>query len=468
MKDPTTMSDDVLAFLAKDKTNAIGRLRRFLSIPTVSTDPAFESHVRRGAKWVADTLEEIGLEATVQETGGHPVVVGKSTDSDASTPHVLFYGHYDVQPPDPLDKWTSPPFAPEIRDNAIVARGASDDKGQVSCFLEALRAWKQVHGRIPVPVTVLIEGEEECGSENLADFVRRNKAQLKGPGEGVVVISDTTMWETPTESRVAITYGLRGMLYYDVQLHGPQRDLHSGMYGGTLANPATMLARVLGGLLDERHHVTIPHFYDDVVSPTDDERRRWSRLNFNEKAFLAEVGVDAGFGEDGFDVLSRRWARPTCDLNGLYGGYGGDGAKTVIPSFAGAKVSFRLAPDQRPDRLAAQFEEWIRSHEIPGCRWELTCHGQADPVLVPTDSPHVSAAGQAVKACAGHEPVLVREGATIPIVADFKNTLGMDSLLIGFARRNDCIHAPNEKFDLACFELGCRTHAVLLREMAKG
>ncbi len=458
----------VLKHLADDRPAALNRLKEFLAIPSISTDSAYAADVRGGADWIVAALRQAGFDATAHETNGHPVVVG-SAGPKGDQPGALYYGHYDVQPPDPVESWISPPFEPTVRDGAVFARGACDDKGQICCILEALRAWKQVHDDVPLPITVLFEGEEECGSRNLPAFVEGNRSLLDvgGDGRGVAVISDTNMWESPDGPLVAITYGLRGMVYYDVELHGPTRDLHSGMYGGTLANPATILTKVLGGLFDDDRRVTIPGFYDDVAPPDEEEQLRWNQLQFDEKNFLGAVGVGEGFGEKGFDLLARRWARPSCDINGLYGGYGGEGAKTIIPGFAGAKVSFRLVPNQTPETIAQSFETWVRSHEVPGCTWKLTSHGQATPVVVPTDSPHLAAAVRAVETSAAHRPVLIREGGTIPVVHDFKKTLGLDTLLIGFGRMDDCVHAPNEKFNLHSFELGCRTHAALISELAK-
>ena len=460
------MLEPVLQFVADDTDRAIGRLKTLLAIPSVSTDPAYGAAVVAAAEWVARQLRDLGLDTHVYPTAGHPVVVGRSPDGQgaaagaAPRPRVLFYGHYDVQPPDPIDQWQTPPFEPTVRDGAIYARGASDDKGQVVCFIEALRAWREAHGRLPGPVTVLIEGEEECGSEHLPAFMEEHQELLKSD---VALICDTTMWDATT---VAITYGLRGLLYFDVQLHGPNRDLHSGVFGGVLANPATVLTRILGKLFDGDNRVTVPGFYDDVLPLTEDEEARWQTLNFDEAKYLGEVGVQQPFGEAGFTTLQRRWARPACDVNGLYGGYGGAGAKTVIPSFAGAKVSFRLAPNQDPRKVADAFEPWLRSHDTGGCRWRITRHGHARPVIVPTDSPYMAAAARAVAATSGKAPVLVREGATIPVVADLKRILGIDSLLIGFGRTDDRIHAPNEKFNLDNFTLGRRTLAALLAEVA--
>ncbi len=459
------MLENVFQHLEDDSANAIERMRRWLAIPSVSTDPAFNDGIAAAAQWVTRQLFEIGLDATLHETAGHPIIVAHSQDSDhpPGAPRVLLYGHYDVQPPDPLDDWVTGPFEPTVRDGAVYARGASDDKGQVCCFLEALRAWKRATGKLPVPVTVLIEGEEECGSVQLPGFIEEHRDELQAD---IAVISDTKMWETPTDPVVAITYGLRGLLYFDLQLHHASYDLHSGMYGGIQANPANELTTVLGRLFDANGRVTIPGYYDDVLPVSDQERAAWQKLPFDEKELFGAIGVDQPYGEAGYSTLERRWARPTCDINGLYGGYGGQGAKTIIPSYAGAKVSFRLAPNQSPAKIAKAFEAWLKSHDVHGCRWKITELGQADPVVVASDSPFVDAAKRAVRASADHDAVLIREGATIPVVADLKTRLGIDTLLIGFGLDNDRIHAPNEKFDLSCFTLGCRTHAALLSELS--
>ncbi len=455
------MSDAALKYLDAHRDDAVARLRELLAIPSVSTDPNYTEHVRRAAGWVQQQLRACGLDAELIPTNGHPVVYGQTPDGvvPPDAPTVLFYGHYDVQPPDPLDKWESPPFEPTLRDGAIVARGASDDKGQVCCFLEALRAWHETAGAPPCRVKVVIEGEEECGSTSLPAMLERERDRLTAD---VVLVSDTSMWDADTP---AITYALRGLVYFDVKLHGPSRDLHSGVYGGTLANPATLLARVLGRLFDDDNRITIPGFYDDVAPLTDQERERWGQLAFREEAFLGRVGATP-FGEAGFETLERRWARPACDINGLYGGYMGEGAKTVIPTFAGAKVSFRIPANMDPAKVARQFEHWLRRHDVGGCRWELTNHGMASPVATPLDSPYMAAARRAVEAAAGTPPVLVREGATIPVVAEFKATLGIDTILIGFGLESDGIHSPNERFALDRFALGARTHARLLADLA--
>ncbi len=457
------MSDNpIIKHLTQDHEQAVARLCDFLKIPSVSTDPAYKTHVAEGAQWVADHLQQSGLDAKVCKTKGHPVVLARTTDDDVAdpdAPRVLFYGHYDVQPPDPLDKWTTGPFEPTVRDGQLFARGASDDKGQVACFLEALRAYKQTGQKLPCHVTVMIEGEEECGSVGLPGFLEEYHEQLKAD---IVVVSDTTMWDADTP---AITYAMRGLVYFDIKLHGPTRDLHSGVYGGTLANPATILPRVLARLLDEDNRVTIPGFYDDVAPLDDEESQRWAKLGFSDDNFLGAVGSEP-FGEKGFATLERRWARPSCDVNGLYGGYMGEGAKTVIPSFAGAKVSFRIPANMDPKKVAKQFNDWLTSQDTGGCTWEITQHGEAYPVAVSIDSPYIAAAGRAIEQAKGRPPVLVRDGATIPIIADFKQKLGLDTLLIGFGLNDDSIHSPDEKFGLDRFQLGCQTHALLLAEVA--
>ncbi len=457
------MIEQALAYIKDHKDEALDRLKAYLSIASVSADPAYDTGIREAADWTRDQLAKCGLSAEVMPTNGHPVVLGRTPDDrwqkDRLT--VLFYGHYDVQPADPAEKWITGAFEPTVRDGALYARGASDDKGQVACFVEALRAWYETGHGPGVNVIVLIEGEEEVGSMNLPAFLEEHKDKLACD---IAVVSDTQMW---TDDTMAITYGLRGLVYFDIQLQGPSRDLHSGMYGGTLANPANVLARILGDLFDENHRVTIPGFYDDVVPLGDDEIEQWQGLNFDEKKFLGEIGMPKGSGEAGYECLERRWARPSCDINGLYGGYGGEGAKTIIPSYAGAKVSFRLAPNQDPPTVAEAFETWLLNKDTRGLTWKIKRHGLAYPVLVDRHSSHMQAAKQACKLASGKDAVLVREGATIPVVADFQRTLGVGTLLIGFGLRNDCIHAPNEKFDLKCFELGVRTHVHLLDELGK-
>ena len=459
------MCKQVLEHLTADQPAAIDRLKALLAIPSVSADPTYSGDVAAAGQWLVDQLSAMGLDAQLVPTAGHPIVFARSTAATAppDAPHLLYYAHYDVQPPDPLDKWDSPPFEPTIRDGAIYARGASDDKGQVCCILEALRAWLVTEKQLPCQVIVLFEGEEESAGQSLPVFIEQRREQLAAD---VVVVSDTAMWPGPDGPIPAIKYGLRGIAYFDVKLYGPNRDVHSGSYGGAIANPATMLARVLGRLFDDDNHITIPGFYDDVVPVTDQEKRRWTQLPFDERHALKSIGVAEPFGERGYSTLQRLWARPSCDVNGLYGGYQGEGGKTIIPSFAGAKLSFRLVANQDPRKIGAALESWLHSQDVGGCRWQVQHLGQAPPVLLTTDSPFVTAAKRAIERASGRPPVMIREAASIPVVADFKSILGLDTLLIGFGLTDDCIHSPNEKFNLDQFTLGCRTHAILLAELA--
>lgn len=459
------MPHDLLNHLDAQQDAAVARLVEFCAIPSVSADPVFAGDVRRGAEWVASHLRASGLQADILPTAGHPAVVATAPDSmvaDPAAKRVLFYGHYDVQPPDPLDLWTTGAFEPAVREGAdgpaLFARGACDDKGQVLCFLEALRAFHDTGTKLPGPVTVLIEGEEEVGSVNLPPFLEEHKDKLAAD---VCVVCDTSMWDPQTP---AITYGLRGLVYFDIKLHGPARDLHSGVYGGTLANPATLLVDILGQLFDADHRITIPGFYDDVAATTDDEFAQWSRLGFKEQQFLGDVGAEP-FGESGYGTLERKWARPSCDVNGLYGGYMQHGAKTVIPAFAGAKVSFRIPPNMDPHKVAEQFTRWLKSHPVGGCRWELTNFGEAWPVLTPTDSPYLQAAVRGIEQVAV-APALIRSGASIPIVADFQRILKLPPLLIGFGLNSDNIHSPDEHFGLRRFALGQKALVAVLHELA--
>lgn len=458
------MNEKVLAQIEDGFEASLQRLIQWLSIPSISTDPAFKEEIADAAAWLVHELTELDFEVEAMPTAGHPCVVARPREGVVAhaedRPTVLFYGHYDVQPPDPLDLWTTGPFEPRIRNGAVVARGASDDKGQVLCFIEALRAWKLATGRLPLNVILVIEGEEECGSVNLPAFLKEHRSMLAAD---VVLVSDTCMWDAQT---LAITCGLRGLVYFDIQLRGPNRDLHSGTFGGTVPNPAVILTQVLASLWDEQHRITIPGLYDDVAAVSDAERAQWKTLGFDEQAYLGAVGLKQGFGEAGFDLLERRWARPSLEINGLYGGYMGEGAKTVIPAMAGAKLSFRIPPNMNPQKVVEQFESWLLSREVHGLTWTIKRHGAAAPVSLPEDSPWLPAIERACHLTSGRPPVRVREGATIPILADFKEILGLDSILVGLGRDDDRIHAPDEKFELSNYRLGIRTHAAVLAELA--
>ncbi len=472
-------TDSVLERLAATEADQVRRLIDWLRIPSISTDPAYRDPTAQAAAWCADHLRASGFGVEVLPTGspespGHPIVLATSPgDEGYSGPHVLFYGHYDVQPADPLELWESPPFEPVIRPadggadrpgERVVARGAVDDKGQVSTFLEAMRAWHDETG-VPaggVRMTVLIEGEEESGSVNLERFVREHKARLAECD--VVVISDTGMLG---RGRPAITNGIRGLTYTEVTLHGPDQDLHSGMWGGKVPNPINELVKVLADLWDPDRRVTLPGFYDRVREVGDDERAMWKTLGLDAAKALEGIGLppEADVGEAGFTATEREWCRPTCDINGIVGGYTGEGAKTVIPTHATAKVSFRLVADQDPDSVRESFFTWLRERTPPGCRWELIDHGGGLAATTGADSPPMTAAMAALRRASGVEPKLIRSGGSIPVAGLLKGELGLDTVFIGFGLEDDRVHSPNEKFELECYRLGARTHAILIEEL---
>ncbi|MBL8758323.1 MAG: M20/M25/M40 family metallo-hydrolase [Phycisphaerae bacterium] len=477
--------DAALAALASNREAGVARLIDWLKIPSISTDPAYKGRCAEAAEWCAAQLREVGFaDAAVMPTGepegsGHPIVLAHSPGSaDYRGPHVLFYGHYDVQPVDPVDLWESPPFDPVRRQarggeeggERIVARGAVDDKGQVATFIEAMRAWKHASGLAAggVKFTVLIEGEEESGSVNLERFVLRHKKDLSTCD--VCLISDTGMLGRPPKGSPAITYGVRGLAYTEITLHASNQDLHSGLWGGRCPNPITELTRVLAQLHDKNRRVTIPGFYDKVVPLSKAERAAWAKLKFNPKAALKKIGLPpaADIGEKGFTAMEREWARPTAEINGIWGGYTGKGAKTVIPAHASAKVSFRLVANQDPARITKMFFKWCKDRTPPGCRWELNDHHGGYGVTVPIDSPHLAAAQRAIKRAAGKPASLIRSGGSIPVAGMLKARLGIDTIFMGFGLDDDRVHSPNEKFELACFDLGARCHAALVGELLGG
>jgi acetylornithine deacetylase/succinyl-diaminopimelate desuccinylase-like protein len=468
-------------WLTTNEPASIDRLVDWLRIPSISTDPKHAGDCVKAAEWAASRLREAGLRAEVRPTGdpakgttGHPVVMAFSDgDPGYKGPHVLFYGHYDVQPVDPVDLWESPPFQPVIRDakpgeeggKRIVARGSVDDKGQVLMFLEALRAWKETTGKIAggVKFTIMLEGEEESGSVNLERFVLENKKVLGACD--VCLISDTGMLGRKSP---AITYGVRGLAYTEVRLHAANQDLHSGLWGGRCPNPITELTRVLAQLHDKKRRVTLPGFYDDVVALSKAERANWTRLKFNAAAALKKIGLkkDADIGEAGYTAMEREWARPTAELNGIIGGYTGPGAKTVIPAFASAKVSFRLVANQDPAKITKLFFKWCKERTPPGCRWEFIDHHGGFGVTTPIDSDAMRAAARAMKVATGREPALIKSGGSIPVAGMLKDKLGIDTIFMGFGLDDDRVHSPNEKFELECFRMGARSHAAFIAELA--
>lgn len=458
------MLDPVLQRIDEELENAIGRWSDLLRIPSVSADPAYADDVRRAADWLASDLRELGFEVEIQETPGHPVVLAHHPGPEGA-PHLLYYGHYDVQPADPVELWDTGPFEPTIVDGPhgrrMVCRGAVDDKGQLMLWLEALRAWKAVHGSLPVAATVVLEGEEEVGSLNLRDFLAANRDRLDAD---VCVVSDTTMLDVDTP---AITYMLRGLLYTEITCRGPEMDLHSGFYGGGIPNPLNALTRILGNLHDDAGRVRIPDFYADVTEPGAEELATWHALDVDESAFLESVGVDAGTGEVDRSLVERLWSRPTGDINGIVGGYTGAGAKTVLPAEASAKVSFRLVPDQDPDRIIAGWRTFLDTHTPPGCRTELTVHSAAPAIRIPTDSRYLQAARAALATVYDRDTALIGCGGSIPVAAWVRDVLGYDTLFMGFGLEDDRMHSPNEKFEVICFERGIRAHAALLAQLAQ-
>jgi len=472
------VTNQVLAALDANDAGAVNTLLEWLKIPSISTDPAYKDHVRSAGQWAADQLIGLGFDAKLIEVGkpagsGHPIVLATLDSAPGyAGPHVLFYGHYDVQPCDPLDLWDSPPFEPVIKPaeakggpgERIVARGAVDDKGQVMMFIEACRAWKAATGHATggAKFTVMLEGEEECGSASLAGFVDAYRKQLKEAD--VCLISDTGMLG---RTQPAITYGVRGLAYTEITLHAANQDLHSGLWGGRCPNPITELTRVLAQLHDKKRKITIPGFYDDVRPLTKQERANWGKLKFSQKDALKKIGLPpaADIGEAGFTAMEREWGRPTAEVNGIWGGYTGAGAKTVIPAKASAKVSFRLVADQDPKKITKLFFAWLKERTPPGCRWELNDHHGGFGVTVPTESPILAAASRAIKKATGKTPALIKSGGSIPVAGMLKDKLGLDTIFMGFGLDDDRVHSPNEKFELSCFRMGQRSHAMFIAQL---
>ncbi|GAB5536855.1 MAG: dipeptidase [Rubricoccaceae bacterium] len=444
--------DSALTHARTHADDSVEQLKDWLRIPSISTDPARAGDTRRAAEWLADHLSAIGMETVeVMETGdasspGHPVVYASHWVSD-DAPTVLVYGHYDVQPPDPIELWDQDPFEPVVKDGNLVARGSADDKGQAFMHVKAAEAYLKTDG-LPVNLKMMIEGEEENGSAHLPDWLRANKDRLEAD---VVLVSDTALFAPGVPS---IAYGLRGLAYVEVTLQGPGKDLHSGVYGGGVENPINALAAMIADLHDENHRVTVEGFYDAVRDLTDEERASYSALPFDEAAWMEEAGVKQTKSEAGYSTLEGTTGRPTLDCNGIWGGYTGEGAKTVLPAKASAKISCRLVPDQTPeditDKLRRHFEANVPDTMTLTFRDLHGGHG----VIVDTSAPAMQAAREALQDVFGQEPFFTREGGSIPVVADFKTILGLDTVLMGFGLDSDSIHSPNEKFGLDRFHQG--------------
>ena len=453
----------VLSRIDADLPQALDRLVDLLRIPSISTDPAHKADVESAADWLVKDLSDMGFSARKDPTTGHPMVVATGGADDG--PHLLFYGHYDVQPVDPLHLWDRDPFDPQVQDTprgkVIRARGASDDKGQLMTFLEACRAWLAVHGSLPVKLTFFLEGEEESGSPSLVPYMKAHADALKAD---IALICDTGMYDAQTP---AITTMLRGLLGEEVTIHAADRDLHSGMFGGAAMNPARVLARILADLHDDQGRVTVPGFYDDVPDLPADIRAQWAGLGFDAEAFLGQVGLRLPAGEQDRSALEMIWARPTCEINGMISGYTGAGFKTVLPAQASAKVSFRLVGAQDPHKIRAAFRDFVQARLPDDCRVEFADHGASPASTMSTDHPAFEAARQALSAEWPKPAAFVGSGGSIPIAGYFKTILEMDSMLVGFAKEDDAIHSPNEKYDLDSFHRGIRSWARIIDAVSK-
>ncbi|MAW86788.1 MAG: hypothetical protein CMJ42_09690 [Phyllobacteriaceae bacterium] len=446
--------------------DSVEHLFDLIRIPSISTDPAYRDECRRAAGWLVEDLRSIGFEASVRDTSGHPMVVAHHEGASPDAPHVLFYGHYDVQPVDPVELWESGPFEPAIATRngrkVITGRGAADDKGQLMTFVEAARAFKAVHGSLPCRVTILFEGEEESGSPSLKPFLEANAGELKAD---FALVCDTNMWDPQTP---AISAGLRGLVGEQIKVKAASRDLHSGYYGGAAANPIHILTRILADLHDAAGRITIPGFYEGVNETPPEILEMWNGLNRTPESFLGEVGLSEPAGETGRTLLEMIWARPTAEVNGIWGGYTGEGFKTVIPAEASAKVSFRLVHDQDPAAIRTAFRDFVRARIPADCSVEFEEHGGSPAIQLPYDSPLLQTARGALSDEWETDALMIAMGGSIPIVGDFQRMLGMESLLVGFGLGDDQIHSPNEKYELASFHKGQRSWARILHALAQG
>lgn len=457
--------DAVLARIDADLDASLERLFAWLAIPSISTDPAYAEPCAEAARFIRADLASLGVSAQVRDVpGAHPAVVGR-IDGPMGAPHALFYGHYDVQPVDPLDLWESPPFTPVRKRLAdgrevIVARGACDDKGQVMTFIEACRAWKAVTGALPIGLTFLIEGEEENGSKGLPAFIEANAAELAAD---LALVCDTTQWDPQTP---AVTASLRGMAYDEVIVRAADRDLHSGLFGGAAANPIHILARIVADLHDVDGRVTLDGFYDGVSEPPPEVLTRWRALGLTPEQLLGPIGLAHPVGERGRMIVEMIQSRPACDVNGIVGGYTGEGTKTVIAAQASAKISFRLVGDQDPAAVSRALAAYVKARLPADCTVEIIRHKGSRAITLPYDMPALDKARAALAAEWPNPPVVIGSGGSIPVVGDFKRTLGLDSLLVGFGLDDDRVHSPNEKYDLASFHKGTRSWARILAALA--
>ena len=455
--------DKVLETLDADRQGALDRLFELLRFKSISTDPAYAPECARAADWLVGQLQGLGFTADSRKTAGHPIVVAKAKAARSDSPHVLIYGHYDVQPVDPLELWQSDPFDPRLVEAEtgpkIVARGAADDKGQLMTFVEACRAFR-ANGGLPCEITFLFEGEEESGSTSLPAFLEANARELKA---NLMLVCDTNMWDRDTP---LITCMLRGLALEEVVIKAASRDLHSGMFGGPAVNPIHVLAKIIAGLRDETGRITLPGFYENVPELPDEIKEQWAGLKFDAKAFLGDVGLSVPAGEADYTVLEQIWARPTCDVNGMIGGYVGPGSKTVLPAQASAKFSFRLVGKQNPQAILDAFRAYVLENLPADCKAEFISHGASPALSLPFRSEAILRASRALEAEWGRPAVLAASGGSIPIVGLFKRELKMDALMVGFGLDDDRIHSPNEKYELSSFQKGARSWARILAALA--
>jgi acetylornithine deacetylase/succinyl-diaminopimelate desuccinylase-like protein len=453
----------VIDYLKRNEACYLNELCEYVRFPSVSAQPEHAGDMKACAEWLVKHCEQIGLQARLCPTQGNPIVVAKTPATKSNSgrrPHFVVYGHYDVQPPEPFELWKSPPFEPRIEGRSLFARGASDNKGQNLAHLKAVEAYLKTETKLPCDITFVIEGEEEVGSKSLESFLKQHRGELRC---NAVVVSDTGM---PSKKHPALTYALRGITAAEITLHGPARDLHSGIFGGSVDNPAMAMAQLLAKLRDKNGRVAIPGFYDDVEKLSAYERKQFARLPYKESDYRKFLGVPELFGERGFTPLEQRSARPTLEINGLTSGYQGEGSKTIVPSWARVKITMRLVPSQNPAKIIKLVRQHLKKLCPPTVRMEIASGHGAEPYLVSPTSPHAQAALRALKSAFGYKPVLMREGGSIPIVNDFKKILGADTLLLGLALPDDNAHSPNEKFDLDCFAKGQLMSAHLWRELS--
>ncbi len=451
---------DPKSYLESKKEQRLNELFEFLRFQSISARSEHRNDILACAEWLSGHMKNMGIETRIMPTKGHPVVYGSLMDSPKNLT-VLYYGHYDVQPVEPLDLWKTKPFEPTLVGEYIMARGSTDDKGQLFTHLKAIEAYTATASNLPINVKFMIEGEEESGSENTESFINQNAELLKAD---VVVVSDTAQFG---KNLPAVTYGLRGVAFVELKITGPDRDLHSGSFGGAIANPINVLSSVTAAFHDKKGKVAIPGFYKDVKPITAWEKKQIKRLPFKVKDFLAKTGSKGLHGEAGYSTMEQIWSRPTLDINGITGGYQGEGGKTIIPSWASCKITMRLVPNQKPADICNKLEKYIKKICPKYVTCEIIKHGGAGGVVVPTEGPWLTAAGAAIKKGFGVEPLFIKEGGSIPVVGTFKTVLGIDTLLLGWGQNDDNAHSPNERFSVNDFERGCFSALALVEELAK-